>query len=131
MKSFLKSTRASLSRCISVNIKKIKKIDTFCVDESGAFHEDGEEYTPDVCTTCKCLRGRIACEKEQCKQPNCLIPEFPVGKCCPVCPVDEFAPPETTTLPPNVSVDARARAHGRVFIVHALVHFFFFLFFLI
>lgn len=58
---------------------------TSCVFESDLY-EDGEEWSPDSCTTCKCLLGNTVCDTEECPKIICKTQKYvPLGKCCPIC----------------------------------------------
>ena len=59
--------------------------DQSCLFE-GDLYDDGEEWSPDSCTTCKCVVGNTVCHKEECPDIVCGTQKYiPVGKCCPVC----------------------------------------------
>ncbi|XP_042909866.1 collagen alpha-1(III) chain-like isoform X2 [Parasteatoda tepidariorum] len=70
-------------------------------NRNGELFKHGEEWNPDPCTTCKCRRRRIGCEKEVCPEMECESQKrIPVGKCCPVCAEDDVPPqPEQSELP--------------------------------
>ncbi|XP_055365980.1 kielin/chordin-like protein isoform X2 [Betta splendens] len=53
---------------------------------SGVRYEHGAEWRPeDPCDVCRCVEGRVRCEREPCHTP-CKNPAAPPpGTCCPVC----------------------------------------------
>ena len=60
--------------------------ETSCFDESGAYYENGMEWSLDDCTFCFCEQGDILCEALACQEPNCENPIYTDGQCCPTCP---------------------------------------------
>ncbi|GIY82864.1 VWFC domain-containing protein [Caerostris darwini] len=76
--------------------------DTTC-EYDDEFYENGEEWSPDSCTTCKCVLGNTICDTEECPEIECKTQKYiPLGKCCPICvEEDESQQPEETVLPPD------------------------------
>lgn len=59
--------------------------DTAC-EYDGEFYENGEEFSPDACTSCKCVLGNTICDTEECPDVGCKTQKYiPLGKCCPIC----------------------------------------------
>ncbi|XP_014397303.1 PREDICTED: kielin/chordin-like protein [Myotis brandtii] len=48
---------------------------------NGQAYGNGEAFSPDACTTCRCLEGEIACTQKPCPRGPCPEP----GACCPHC----------------------------------------------
>lgn len=42
-------------------------------------------WSPEPCTTCLCLNGRVLCDETMCHPPTCSQTVTPEGECCPVC----------------------------------------------
>ncbi|XP_032164300.1 extracellular matrix protein 2 isoform X1 [Mustela erminea] len=42
-------------------------------------------WSPEPCTTCLCLNGRVLCDETMCRPPTCPQTVTPEGECCPVC----------------------------------------------
>ncbi|XP_071078642.1 protein kinase C-binding protein NELL2-like isoform X3 [Haliotis cracherodii] len=63
---------------------------------SGKYYDHGEGFSPRVCVTCTCDKGKMVCERKEpaisCTQLNCPESEhlqIP-GECCPVCKGTDF-----------------------------------------
>ena len=65
-------------------------------EHEGRVYQDGEDWKPDSCAVCRCIRGKVECNKEGCPGSNCdevECPEIqcgtqqyiPLGQCCPIC----------------------------------------------
>ncbi|XP_045878201.1 extracellular matrix protein 2 isoform X2 [Meles meles] len=54
-------------------------------------------WSPEPCTTCLCLNGRVLCDETMCHPPTCPQTVTPEGECCPVCSDAEQREP--TNLP--------------------------------
>ncbi|XP_037348103.1 extracellular matrix protein 2 isoform X2 [Talpa occidentalis] len=65
-------------------------------------------WSPEPCTTCLCLDGRVLCDETACPHQTCPQTVTPEGECCPVCsdteqrkPIDslhkQLPPPQVDT----------------------------------
>ncbi|XP_032722353.1 extracellular matrix protein 2 isoform X2 [Lontra canadensis] len=54
-------------------------------------------WSPEPCTTCLCLNGRVLCDETMCHPLTCPQTVTPEGECCPVCSDAEQREP--TNLP--------------------------------
>ncbi|XP_035001473.2 collagen alpha-1(I) chain [Hippoglossus stenolepis] len=56
----------------------------------GQLYIDKSEWKPELCKTCFCESGLVACYQVICVvTPDCA---YPNGECCPVCPADGTPP---------------------------------------
>ena len=42
-------------------------------------------WSPEPCTTCLCLNGKVLCDETKCHPQMCPQTIIPEGECCPVC----------------------------------------------
>ncbi|XP_069129569.1 uncharacterized protein [Argopecten irradians] len=49
----------------------------------GRIIQDGELFSPNLCTSCLCKHGNVECLDEQCPRPQCSMPITAPGECCP------------------------------------------------
>ncbi len=74
-----------------------------CFDDKGNEYQDGEEWSPDFCTSCTCHTGLSDCVTEACPELDC-VETIPVeGECCGTCLVAEVG---------SCTYDGETRASG-------------------
>ncbi|KAI0208752.1 Kielin/chordin-like protein [Lamellibrachia satsuma] len=62
--------------------------DLLACNYEGKTYQAGENFTVDVCTTCKCIGLEMKCHTKKCVRPECNSEEIPSlvpGICCPKC----------------------------------------------
>lgn len=72
--------------CLLLSIPGYNGFDDTGCEYDEEFYENGEEWSPDACTSCKCVLGNTICDTEECPSIECKTQKYiPLGKCCPRC----------------------------------------------
>ncbi|XP_078452226.1 cysteine-rich motor neuron 1 protein isoform X1 [Lampetra fluviatilis] len=90
-------------------------VTAYCRSEEGDMFLPWEAWKPDVCTSCMCRNGHIACFHESCPALPCPRPVLRKGQCCPYC-LDE--PPFST----GCSFDGRLYGDGERWALDSCTH---------
>lgn len=56
-----------------------------CKDEDGRERRQREIWKKDLCTSCRCRRGKVRCRVLTCPRLTCINPVVPEGECCAKC----------------------------------------------
>ncbi|KAI3384435.1 hypothetical protein SNEBB_003336, partial [Seison nebaliae] len=74
-------------------------------NENGKEYPNGDTFQRGLCESCKCMFGRISCQKAKCPITICSNPINEPGKCCPACLDGCFKDGKTYQIGETVSKD--------------------------
>ena len=84
--------KSCVSNCTTVPIQKPGECCPQCLNtclDNSKFYNDGDEWSPDSCTRCSCVKGEKICSTVDCLPESMLICNNPTlvdGECCKSCP---------------------------------------------